>query len=214
MNPPKFPVAQTGWIDISRPISAEIPVWPGDRPFSLDQTVDAGMVLSSFSTTCHVGSHVDAPKHLNSNSGGVESIPLERLIGRAEIVAARATDEVVELGHLPEAWRPNAERILVRTDSYPLNMPVGKGFCGLSTALVHWLADRHVTLVGLDTPSVDVFASDDLPVHKALAERGMTWIEGLWMEAAPPGIYTLMALPMPLVGVEKKVYTVIFFALE
>ncbi len=192
------------WIDISRPISFGIPVWPGDRPFRVDQTFDGSVVLSSFTTTCHVGSHVDAPMHLDPEAGGVESIPLERLIGRAEVVAAEARGRAVEVDHLPVGWHPNTERVLFRTDSFPLDTPIGGDFSGLSTVLVHWLADHGVTLVGLDTPSVDGLESDDLPAHKALAERGMTWIEGLWMSAAPPGIYTLMALPMPLVGVEAS----------
>lgn len=63
------------WIDISRPIDQGTPVWPGDVPFTLDQSVSSGMVLSSISTTCHVGTHVDAPKHLDAEAGGVESIP-------------------------------------------------------------------------------------------------------------------------------------------
>ncbi len=177
-------------------------MWPGDLPFSVDQIVDDGTVLSSFSTTCHVGSHVDAPMSLDPGAAGVESIPLDRLIGRVEIVAAGVPGEAVGLDQLPLGWRPNAQRVLFRTDSHPLNVVVGDGFCGLSAKLVHWLADHDVLLVGLDTPSVDVFSADELPAHKALAERGMTWLEGLWLGATPPGIYMLVALPMPLVGVE------------
>ena len=65
-----------------------------------------------------------------------------------------------------------------------------------------WLADRGVELVGVDTPSVDVFSSKELPAHHALLERGMTWIEGLWLRNAEPGHYLLVALPMLLQGAE------------
>ena len=53
-----------GWIDASRPLHSETPVWPGDPPFTLEQSRDHALVLSSFATTCHVGTHVDAPLHL------------------------------------------------------------------------------------------------------------------------------------------------------
>ena len=202
MNPFIPRDAPVQWIDISRPITEGIPVWPGDAPFRVDQKFESGMVLSAFSTTCHVGSHVDAPKHLDPNAGGVESISLGRFIGPAEVVVAETDGEAVDLDHLPEGWRPVSERVLFRTESFALNTPICGGFSGLSTALVHWLADQGVTLVGIDTPSVDAFESDDLPTHKALAARGMTWIEGLWLGDVRPGMYTLLALPMPLVGVE------------
>ena len=64
------------------------------------------------------------------------------------------------------------------------------------------MADREVELVGIDTPSVDVFSSKELPAHYALLERGMTWIEGLWLGNAEPGRYLMVALPMPIEGAE------------
>jgi arylformamidase len=59
-----------------------------------------------------------------------------------------------------------------------------------------------VLLVGIDTPSGDPVDASDMPCHRRLRERGMTWIEGLTLEVAPPGLYRLLALPLPLVGVE------------
>jgi arylformamidase len=76
------------------------------------------------------------------------------------------------------------------------------GFSGLTAELVHWLFDRDVDLVGVDTPSVDVFSSKDLPAHRALLTLGMTWIEGLWLGDADPGRYLMLALPILLEGAE------------
>jgi arylformamidase len=68
--------------------------------------------------------------------------------------------------------------------------------------LVHWLADRGVELIGIDTPSVDVFSAEDLQAHRALLERGLTWIEGLWLGDIEPGRYFLVAPPILLEGAE------------
>ena len=67
---------------------------------------------------------------------------------------------------------------------------------------MRWLSDCKVELVGVDTPSVDIFSSKDLPAHHALLELGMTWIEGLWLRDAEPGRYLLVALPILLEGAE------------
>ena len=173
-------------IDITRPVVRGIPVWPGDHDFDLDQRRDEGFVLSSFSTTCHVGSHVDAPLHLDAEAGGVETVPVERCLGPVELIQVDVGVAAVHREHLPDGWRPSTARILVRTDSHPLRAAFEAGFTGLSAELLHWWADCGVELVGIDTPSVDLFSSEALPAHHALLERGMTWIEGLW--AIIPGL--------------------------
>lgn len=190
------------WIDITRPLSRSTPVWPGDVPFTLDQSVDEGMILSSFQTTCHVGTHVDAPRHLDAAASGVDSIPLSRLVGVADVVAATGTGPIVSIDDLPHGWVPAAKRVLIRTDSQPLGAAIEGGFRALGTEAVYWLADRGVELVGVDVPSVDSFDADELTSHRALMQCGMTWIEGLWLGTVEPARYFLVALPMLLVGAE------------
>jgi arylformamidase len=191
-----------GWIDASRPLHSATPVWPGDHPFKLDQSRESSFVLSSFSTTCHVGTHVDAPLHLDRTAHGVEAVRLERCVGPAEVVRIPTAGRTITPEELAEGWAPSTSRVLFRSDSYPIDAAIEGGFSGLSAELVSWLADRGVELVGVDTPSVDVFSSKELPAHHALLERGMTWIEGLWLRNAEPGHYLLVALPMLLQGAE------------
>jgi len=194
--------ASEGWIDVSRPLHPQIPVWPGDRPFELEQRREPGFVLSSFSTTCHVGTHLDAPLHFDETAVGVEGVPLARCVGPAEVVRTQISSGALMPQDLPDGWTPSTSRVLVRTDSYPLDGTIEDGFVGLSADLVHWLADRGVELLGIDTPSVDVYKSGDHPAHHALLARGLTWIEGLWLDAAEPGAYLLIALPILLEGAE------------
>lgn len=196
------PWADGGWIDVSRPLRQATPVWPGDRPFELRQRREPGFVLSSFSTTCHVGTHLDAPLHFDDTAEGVEGIPIDRCVGPAEVLFLQSAGGVLELEDLPEDWEPSLPRLLIRTDSYPLDGEIDEHFVGLSAGLVHWLADRGVETFGIDTPSVDVFTSKELPAHHALLERGMTWVEGLLLEGVAPGKYMVIALPMLLEGAE------------
>ncbi len=40
-----------GWIDVSRPLSSQTPVWPGDRVFELDQrSVDELLISAGYLT--------------------------------------------------------------------------------------------------------------------------------------------------------------------
>jgi arylformamidase len=177
-------------------------VWPGDRPFELDQRRRDGFVLSSFSTTCHVGTHIDAPLHLDESAHGIEGLRLERCVGPAEVVRMPASEGALSPSNVPDGWVPSTSRVLLKSDSFPIGAPIEEGFAGMSEELVHWLADGGVELIGIDSPSVDVFSSEDLPAHHALLERGLTWIEGLWLGDAEPGRYLMIALPILLEGAE------------
>jgi arylformamidase len=194
--------AGEGWIDVSRPLHSGIPVWPGDRPFELEQRREPGFVLSSFATTCHVGTHVDAPLHFDETAVGVEGLSLARCVGPAEVVRTRRSRGALTPHDLPGGWTPSTTRVLIHSDSYPLDGKIEDGFAGLSADLVHWLADREVELLGIDTPSVDVYKSDGHPAHHALLARGLTWFEGLWFGETEPGTYLLIALPILLEGAE------------
>ncbi len=191
------------WIDVSRPLAAGIPVWPGDVPFELNQRHEDGMVISAFSSTCHVGTHLDAPLHLKPGAPAVDAIPLERLMGPAEVVRVSGRTPRVGRDELPRGWRPRAPRVLFATGSQPADARViDEGFRGLEAELVQFLAGCGTVLVGIDTPSVDPLESKELEAHHALAAAGMVWIEGLLLDHVSPGLHHMVALPLPLVGTD------------
>ena len=161
-------------------------------------------MVTALTTTCHVGTHVDAPLHLTPTGIATHEIPLGRLIGPAEVVRLPAGCAVARPEHLPPGWVPRDPKILLRTDSHGVDSAIEDGFTGCSAELVRWLADHGVSTLGIDTPSVDVFSDDELEAHHALVERGMTWIEGLRLDGVEAGRYILVALPMPLHGTEAS----------
>ncbi len=59
-------------------------------------------------------------------------------------------------------------------------------------------------LVGIDTPSVDLFSSKDLPAHKMFLKYDMAILEGLVLKDVPPGRYELIALPLKLTGFDAS----------
>jgi arylformamidase len=192
----------SGLIDITRPLAPGLPVWPGDVPFELRQRTEDGVLVSALVTTCHAGTHVDAPLHVAATGVAVDGIPLDRLVGPAEVVQVVPVGGLVSVASLPVGFEPGAPRVLLRTDSHPVGAPVDGRFAGLATELVDWLADRGVVLVGIDTPSVDPYSDTSMSSHRLLLERGLTWLEGLTLDGVRPGLYRLLALPLRLVGAE------------
>jgi arylformamidase len=97
-----------------------------------------------------------------------------------------------------------APRVLFATGTFPDPERFHEGFAALSVELVEVLAARGVGLVGLDTPSVDLFASKELPVHARCLDLDLAILEGLVLDGVPEGLYELIALPLKLEGFDAS----------
>ena len=194
-------------IDISPCLHPGVAVWPGDVPFrrTVAMSMAAGdhLTLSSIQTTVHVGAHTDAPNHYARDGEDIASRSLAPYFGPCQIVEV-SLPRARRI--LPEDVRAHiqAERLLFRTSSFPDPDVFNEDFNSLSPELVHWLADRGVRLVGLDTPSVDPFHSKALEAHSAIAERDMAILEGVVLEGVEPGVYTLAAFPLKIRGADAS----------
>jgi len=189
--------------DISPPIEEALEVWPGDTPPSrevlLDMKQGANLTLSSLHATVHLGAHTDAPSHYGAGAPSIEKRSLELYLGPCQVMrVAVGRGERILPGML--SGDPAAERILFATGTFPDPTAFNEDFAALSVELVDHLHAAGVRLVGLDTPSVDPFASKDLPAHNAGLRHDMAILEGVVLDTVPEGVYELIALPLRLVG--------------
>ena len=74
----------------------------------------------------------------------------------------------------------------------------------LEPSLVDKLHECGVRLIGIDTPSVDLFTSKDLSAHQRFLANDMAILEGLALEGVRPGLYELIALPLKLAGFDAS----------
>jgi arylformamidase len=190
--------------DITPPISSRLAVFPGDQPFSRCVTLsiakDQNFELSHVTTTVHLGAHADAPSHYFQNGPSIQQRPLGFYMGRAQVMRVRGLPPGarIEARHLPTAVR--ASRLLFETGSFPDPEQWTDSFNSLSPELLDDLAGQGVRLVGIDTPSVDPANCKSLDAHKILAQKDIAVLEGLVLKDVPEGLYTLIALPLPIEG--------------
>jgi arylformamidase len=194
-------------IDISPLLTPQIAVWPGDVPFTREVACaiaeGSNIDLSSFRTTVHVGAHTDAPSHYALRGQAIDERPLERYYGPAQVIH-------VEIGRgeriLPRHLRVEvaAPRILFRTGTFPDPNRFDRDFASLSAELVEHLADRGAVLVGIDTPSIDLFDDKVLESHTAVFRRDLAVLEGIVLDHVEPGLYTLVALPLRIAGADAS----------
>ena len=194
--------------DISPPIDGRLTVWPGDTPPSREVLLDMArgdtVTLSTLHATVHLGSHADAPSHYGRGTRTIDDAPLERYLGPCRVVGiGPARNGVLGLDSLDRVLI-DSPRLLLRTGSYPDPSQFREDFAAIDPALIHLIADLGVTLIGIDTPSVDPAESKSLPAHRACLERDVCILEGLVLDGVPDGLYELIALPLKLVGFDAS----------
>ena len=193
--------------DITPTVSTALAVWPGDTPPSrevlLDMARGDNLTLSTLRGTVHLGAHADAPSHYGRDADSIELRPLEPYLGRCRLLRVSAAPGA-RIG--PEALPDDldATRVLFATGSYPDPTSLNEDFAALSPELIDALAAAGVRLVGIDTPSVDLFDSKVLPAHQACLRNDLAILEGLALQDVPDGIYELIALPLKLEGFDAS----------
>ena len=200
--------------DLSPELGPETPVWPGDtalrREVLMDLAQGDNLTLSTLHSTVHLGSHADAPSHYAVHGRTIDEMELERYIGDAWLLDVSCRrGERFGSGVLPDRDLP--ARVLLRTGSWRADSdPFDEEFAALEPALVEALATRGVRLVGVDTPSVDLFSSKELPAHRACAEHDVAIVEGLVLEGVPSGPGELICPPLRLRGFDASPVRALF----
>ncbi len=184
-------------IDISPRIDTASPVYPGDVPLRITEVAQTPAVVTAFEMTPHLGAHVDAPKHMGQ-SVDVAQLPLDRFVGSCVVIDCTGCS-AIDVEDLPVV---TAERVLIKTgfvmpDHWPEDYPY------LTVAAVEALVKMGVTLIGIDTPSIDP-QDDDLSAHHAAINAGMVILENLRLLDVEAGSYRLIALPLAIAGLEAS----------
>ena len=193
-------------IDISPPITSDLPVWPGDVPpqriVALDQSLGHNIALSALHASVHLGAHADAPKHYMAGGAGIGERDLAAYLGPCQVMHVTARrGEPLRAEDLPAAV--TAERLLLATGTFEPHA-FNQDFAWPAPELVDALFARGVRLIGTDAPSMDAFDSKDLPTHRRFFAHDMAILEGLVLAHVPDGPYELIALPLRLVGFDAS----------
>lgn len=197
-------------VDLSHPITQGMPVFPGDpqvRANTVHTITESGYNVSELHFGTHTGTHIDVPHHVLFSERAVDSIPLDSLVGWADVLdlTDKRLGREITAADLDE-FAPRltqGARILLRTDwSKRFGEPeFFENYPGISEGAAAWLAGRKVKLIALEQPSVDIDGSS--AVHKALLTTGIVIVESIAnLDKLSQDRVYFAALPLNLVGMD------------
>lgn len=203
--------------DITPPITERLAVWPGDTPPSrqIICAIERGdnITLSTLHATVHLGAHADAPSHYGANAPAIHARSLDYYLGPCQVIRVAVPGRTaITPALLTSPIR--AERVLIATGTFPDPERFNEDFAALTPELVVHLHAQGARLIGIDTPSVDLFDSKELPSHHMFLKLDIAILEGLMLREVPEGLYELIALPLKLVGFDASPVRAILRTLE
>jgi kynurenine formamidase len=180
---------------------------------------------NSLCTPEHGGTHFDAPIHFNAEGSPVQEVALANLMGPGVLidVSAKAAkdpnyrltaDDV--LAFEKQHGRIAAGSIVLLRTGWSTRWPDTLAYLGDDTpgdasrlrfpsygaeSARLLVEERGVTLIGVDTASIDHGPSKDFIVHRIAAARDVGGLENLTgLEQLPPTGFVILALPMKIDG--------------
>ncbi len=199
--------AATKLWDISPLISPSLPVWPGDTSFSAEPTWQIGggcpVKVSRLTLSTHTGAHCDAPSHYDAQGQSIDAVALEAYLGACRVIDCVGVHRV-EPAHVQHALADMPPRVLLRTYRNAPQDEWDPAFASVAAQTVALLAQHGVTLIGIDTPSLDPQESKTMDAHRAVRAHKMAILEGIVLDTVPAGDYELIALPLKLSGMDAS----------
>jgi len=194
--------------DVSVPISAATPVYPGDPGVEIKQWAAlaggdaANVTLLNFGA--HTATHVDAPSHFIEGAPKVDAMPLDALLGPARVVVIPEEVDAITAAHLAAQNLRGATRVLFKTRNSAFWRETGEGFrrdfTYVAPDAARALVRSGVRLVGIDYLSVEKFQAEKFETHETLLSSGVVIVEGLDLREVEGGDYELICLPLKLAG--------------
>jgi len=199
---PAMPTPAARLWDISPPVHAGSPVFPGDTAYRQEwvarMSPGCPVNVSTLTLSPHTGAHADAPLHYDDEGAAIGEVDLAPYLGPCRVVHAIGCGPLVQWTHFEHALQGLPPRVLVRTYAKAPLDRFDETLAAYAAETVERLADLGVTLIGIDTASIDPADSKTLDSHQVIRRRGLRVLENLLLDGVPEGDYELIALPLRL----------------
>ena len=186
-------------IDITRPLSEDILIYPGDKRPVFRQVDRGQYLISDLQMSTHTGTHIDAPFHYLKSGDTIDTIPLSHIMGKCRVIDMTCAGTSITSHHL-KGRLDGIHRLLLKT-SFSAKECFDENFPSLTADAARLITGSDMKCIGIDSPSIESYNCDGT-VHRELLSKGCIIIELLNLSNVGEGDYTLVALPLPFTGLD------------
>ncbi|WP_456439075.1 cyclase family protein [Caldithrix abyssi] len=197
-------------IDLSHPIVEGMPLFPGTLPIKIKQlhvVEKDGFAEKQVTITTHVGTHLDAPAHMEKNGKTVDQLPVQQFWGSALVVDVRPfVNEPIPADLIENVLNDDPPDFLLLytafaekwgAEDYFGRFPV------LSLQATDLICNSRLKGIGLDAPSVDAMDAQVYRVHQKLFAAEKIIVENLTnLHTLPPIKFWFGVFPLKVKGAD------------
>ena len=197
-------------LDLTLTISNKIPTFPGSpHPHFIpwERIKDDGYNLELLFLSSHTGTHMDAPYHFLEKGAKIHEISLKKLVSEAVLIqSSKKSNESVTKTDIQKFEKKHGKiasfSSVIFYTGWQRNLQKKYYFTkntGLSVSAAKYLASKKVSLVGIDSPSIDLGTDSKFSVHQIFAKKGILIVENLAnLEKIKSSKFHLVVLPLKL----------------
>ena len=197
-------------IDLTLTVSNKIPTFPGSpQPNFIpwENIKEDGYNLELLFLSTHTGTHMDAPHHFLEKGAKIHEISLEKLVSEAVLIKSRKkSNESITKTDIQKFEKKYGEiddlSSVIFLTGWQKNLQKKYYFTknpGLAVSAAKYLASKKISLVGFDSPSIDLGTDSKFSVHQIFAKKGMLIVENLAnLDKIKSPTFHLVVLPLKL----------------
>jgi|TARA_Y100000590_G_scaffold438255_1_gene560851 kynurenine formamidase len=197
-------------IDLTLTVSDKIPTFPSSpQPNFIpwENIKEDGYNLEVLFLSSHTGTHMDAPHHFLEKGAKIHEISLKKLVSEAALIQCRKnggqsiTKTDIQKFEKNHGKIENFSSVIFYT-GWQKNLQKKYYFTknpGLSVSAAKYLTSKKISLVGIDSPSIDLGKDPKFSVHKIFAKKGVLIVENLAnLDKIKSSKFHLVVLPLKL----------------
>ena len=197
-------------IDLTLTVSDKIPTFPGSpQPNFIpwENIKEDGYNLEVLFLSSHTGTHMDAPHHFLEKGAKIHEISLKKLVSEAALIQCRKNGGQSITKTDIQKFEKNHRKIenfssVIFYTGWQKNLQKKYYFTknpGLSVSAAKYLASKKISLIGIDSPSIDLGKDSKFSVHQIFAKKGILIVENLAnLDKIKPSKFHLVVLPLKL----------------
>ena len=197
-------------LDLTLTVSDKIPTFPGSPHPCLipwENIKEDGYNLELLFLSSHTGTHMDAPHHFLEKGAKIHEISLKKLVSEAVLIKSRKkSNESITKTDIQKFEKKYGKidgfSSVIFFTGWQRNLQQKYYFTknpGLSVSAAKYLALKKISLVGIDSPSIDLGTDSKFSVHQIFAKKGILIVENLaGLEKIKSSKFYLVVLPLKL----------------